>query len=70
MTIPIQEIKSDGAITATRFGSRLRDVMVSQRVEVEDGAKDGSIVHQQIPSRLLALDINSTSARMASIKDF
>jgi hypothetical protein len=68
MTIAIQEIKSESAITVTRFGSKLRDVTVSQSVEVEDGAKDGSIVHQQIPSRLLVLNINTIS-RMVSILD-
>ena len=69
MTIAVLEIKSESAITATRFGSKLRDVMVSQNVEVEDGAKGGSIVHQQIPSRLLVLNINTISTMMASILD-
>jgi hypothetical protein len=70
MTIAIQEIKSVSAIIAARFGSKLRDVMVSHSVEVEDGAKDGLIVHQQIPSRLLMLHINSFSRHLAFIVDF
>jgi hypothetical protein len=49
MTIVIREIKSESAITATRFGSKLREVMVSQTVEVDNGIKDGLIVHQKIP---------------------